>query len=230
MNKINNIIIFVGGKGKRLGKLTKKTPKPLIKINQKPFIDYQIEKLIKIGPKKIILLCGYKNKKFLEKYKNKKIGKTEIVCHVEKTPLGTGGALENAKKFIVNNTLVCNGDTYFDYRFEDLKKLKTKSNCANLILVKNINYKSNNKLSSLEIKNNKIIYKKQSKFMNSGYYIINKQIIKYLKKGFNSFEEDILKNLILENKINGIKLNKNLHIDIGTKKNLKAFEKYIKKI
>ena len=54
----------------------------------------------------------------MEKYKNKKIGKTEIVCHVEKTPLGTGGALENAKKFIVNNTLVCNGDTYFDYRFE----------------------------------------------------------------------------------------------------------------
>ena len=166
----------------------------------------------------------------MEKYKNKKIGKTEIVCHVEKTPLGTGGALENAKKFIVNNTLVCNGDTYFDYRFEDLKKLKTKSNCAFLILVKNKNYKSNNKLSSLEIKNNKIIYKKQSKFMNSGYYIINKQIIKYLKKGFNSFEEDILKNLILKNKINGIKLDKNLHIDIGTKKNLKAFEKYIKKI
>ena len=54
-----------------------------------------------------------------------------------KNTLGTGGALENAKKFIVNNTLVCNGDTYFDYRFEDLKKLKTKSNCAFLILVKN---------------------------------------------------------------------------------------------
>ena len=72
MNKVNNIIIFVGGKGTRLGKLTKKTPKPLIKINQKPFIDYQIEKLIKIGPKKLFYFVDIKTKNF---WKNTKIKK-----------------------------------------------------------------------------------------------------------------------------------------------------------
>ena len=73
MNKVNNIIIFVGGKGTRLGKLTKKTPKPLIKINQKPFIDYQIEKLIKNrSKKKLFYFVDIKTKNF---WKNTKIKK-----------------------------------------------------------------------------------------------------------------------------------------------------------
>lgn len=227
MKSIKNILIFVGGLGTRLGKITKKIPKPLIKFNDTPFLDYQIKNLVKIKPKKIILLCGYKNNIFIKKYKNKKINKTKIICHVEKKPLGTGGALQNAKKFIVNNSLVCNGDTFFNYDFENLKKSNTKFKYALMILVKNKNYKSNKKLTNLEIENGKIVYNHSSEFMNSGFYIVNKQIIKYLKKGFNSFEDNILKGLIIKKKINGIKSINNLHIDIGTKKNLKIFKKLI---
>ena len=40
---IKNVLIFVGGYGKRLGHLTKKTPKPLLKFNQKPFIEFIFE-------------------------------------------------------------------------------------------------------------------------------------------------------------------------------------------
>ena len=42
---IKNVLIFVGGYGKRLGHLTKKTPKPLLKFNQKPFIEFIFEKI-----------------------------------------------------------------------------------------------------------------------------------------------------------------------------------------
>ena len=227
MNNIKNVLILVGGLGSRLGSITKKTPKPLIKFNNIPFIEYQIKKLIKIKPKKIVLLCGYKNHFFIKNYKNKTVGKTKIICHVEKKRLGTGGALQNARKYIQNNTLVCNGDTYFDYKFENIVNLKIKLKCVMLILVKNNNYKSNKKLTNLGINNGKIIYKKQSKLMNSGYYIINRKIIKHLKKGFNSFEDEILKNLIMNKEVNGIKSYNNIHIDIGTKKNLKIFKKLI---
>jgi NDP-sugar pyrophosphorylase family protein len=48
---IKNVLIFVGGYGKRLGNLTKKTPKPLLLINSKPFINYLLEKIVKIKPK-----------------------------------------------------------------------------------------------------------------------------------------------------------------------------------
>ena len=43
--KLNQAVIFVGGKGLRLGNLTKKTPKPLLKIKKKIFLDILIQNL-----------------------------------------------------------------------------------------------------------------------------------------------------------------------------------------
>ena len=45
--KINDVVILVGGLGTRLGSITKRIPKPLIKINKVPFLDQLISKLIK---------------------------------------------------------------------------------------------------------------------------------------------------------------------------------------
>ena len=56
---IEQAIILCGGKGSRLKHLTK-TPKPLLKVNKKPFIEYQIENLARHGVKEIFLLCCYK--------------------------------------------------------------------------------------------------------------------------------------------------------------------------
>ena len=44
---IDDVVILVGGKGTRLGRITKKIPKPLIKIKNKSFLDHLISKLIK---------------------------------------------------------------------------------------------------------------------------------------------------------------------------------------
>ena len=68
---LNQAVILCGGLGSRLGKLTKKTPKPLLKINDKCFIDYQIKNLARQGVKDIILLCCYKYKQFKKKYFDK---------------------------------------------------------------------------------------------------------------------------------------------------------------
>ena len=42
MIKVSQAVIFVGGLGTRFGKITKKIPKPLIKVNNKPFIEHLI--------------------------------------------------------------------------------------------------------------------------------------------------------------------------------------------
>jgi NDP-sugar pyrophosphorylase family protein len=59
-----NIIILSGGFGTRLGKLTKVTPKPLIKFKQRPFLQYLIEYLSNFGFYKFYLATYYKNNKF----------------------------------------------------------------------------------------------------------------------------------------------------------------------
>ena len=227
---IKNVLIFVGGYGKRLGNLTKKTPKPLLLINNKPFINYLLEKIIKIKPKKIIFLCKYKNSQFLLKYNKKKINKTFLSCIIEKKKLGTGGSLFNAKKYITNNTLVANGDTFFNINFNKFNKILLKKNAMFMCLVKNKIYKSNKKLSQLNTKKKLVIFsKKNSNLMNAGFYVVNKKIIKFLKKDNNSLEKTIIPKLIEKKLIYGEIFN-NDHIDIGTKKNLKYFCNYSKNI
>ena len=227
---IKNVLIFVGGYGKRLGSLTKKTPKPLLLINNRPFINYLLDKIIKIKPKKIIFLCKYKNSQFLKKYDKKKINQTYLSCIIEKKKLGTGGSLFNAKKYIANNTLLFNGDTFFNINFDKLNKIILKNKVMFMCLVKNKIYKSNKKLSQLNIKKKIIIFSRNnSNLMNAGFYIINRNLIKFLEKDNNSLEETIIPKLIEKKLIYG-KIFNNVHIDIGTKKNLKYFYNYSKNI
>ena len=228
--KIHNVLIFVGGYGKRLGNLTRKTPKPLLLINSKPFINYLLQKIIKIKPRKIIFLCRYKNSQFFKKYNNKKINKIFLKCIKEKSKLGTGGSLFNAKKYITNNTLVLNGDTFFNINFNKLNKLSLKKKAMFMCLVKNKIYKSNRKLSQLIIKKKLVLFSEEkTNLMNSGFYIINKKIIRFLEKNNNSLEGKIIPKLIKKKLIIG-KIFNEFHIDIGIKKNLKFFSNYSKNI
>ena len=50
--KVDDLVILVGGRGSRIGKITINTPKPLIKINKKPFLDQLIANKLKYELKK----------------------------------------------------------------------------------------------------------------------------------------------------------------------------------
>ena len=60
------IVVLVGGLGRRLGNKVKKNPKPLIKINGKPFLEIILTNLINKGFKKIDLCTGYLESKILK--------------------------------------------------------------------------------------------------------------------------------------------------------------------
>ena len=94
---IKTALILAGGFGTRLGKLTKKTPKPLIEFNKKPFLHYIISQLIKHQIPKIYILTHYKHYIFKKKYHLKKISKSKIFCKKEMIPLGTAGTIYNSK-------------------------------------------------------------------------------------------------------------------------------------
>ena len=136
MIKVSQAVIFVGGLGTRLGKITKKISKSfLYPYLRKIYNFYKIRSVAKYLLSffenkhsiddyctKIILLTGYKKNLFKKKY-HKKIffQKTKVICCGESKPLGTGGALLNAKKFLNDYFYLCNGDTYFDFNLQDLK-------------------------------------------------------------------------------------------------------------
>ena len=223
-----NALILCGGYGKRLGKITKKIPKPLVAIKEKPFIEYIIRDLVNLKISKIFLLCSYKSHFFFKNYHNRKIKKTKIICIKEVKPLGTGGAILNAKKILDDIFLLLNGDSYFKINLKKFIKDGIKYSCsAKIALTLNKFYKLNSQLSQLTLDKDNFVSKIQKgKLMNAGIYLIKKKSLNYMKKKKCSLEKDFLEQLIEKRKIQGEFFKKNF-IDIGTIQDLnKAKKKY----
>lgn len=113
-------LILAGGYGSRLGKITKNCPKPLLKINNKPFILYLIKNLYRQGIREFIILSYHKNTSFNKNiFKRYRDAKIKVIK--EKTKLGTLGSIINVKKHIKETFFVVNGDSYFDFNIRDLE-------------------------------------------------------------------------------------------------------------
>ncbi len=106
------VVILAGGEGKRLRPLTDSLPKPLVKINGRAIIDYQMDAFLKLGVKDFIVLGGYRNGE-LEKHFERHQAGVKIV--VEENPLGTAGAIKSAEGLIGDGDfVVMNGDIMTD--------------------------------------------------------------------------------------------------------------------
>lgn len=218
---MTDLVILVGGRGKRLGKLTEKIPKPLVQIGNIKFLDILISKIIRFNFENIYLMCSYQKKKFFKLYHNKKIHNSKVVCIDEGYQKDTAGGLIRLKKKIKKNFFLINGDSLFDIDLKKLIKFKNSKTIGNIAITKNINYIKNDKLNNIKINNSNIIsYSKlKTNLMNGGIYFFKKKIFKYLSNTKISLENDVLKKLIYNDKIEGLFFNKKF-IDIGTPKNL----------
>lgn len=58
---MKTIVILAGGKGSRLGDLTKDIPKPMVDVHGKPFLDWLIQHYIAQGFNDIVISTGYKS-------------------------------------------------------------------------------------------------------------------------------------------------------------------------
>lgn len=182
-------IILCGGLGTRLKSVIKDIPKPMAPINNKPFLEFIFEYLKRQGIKEIILAVSYKYEVIQEYFKDEFLG-IKIKYSIEKEPLGTGGAIKEALKFIKNEACVLNGDTFFDI---DLNKLKLNGGKIYLALKQmndfdrygTVNVDKQGFVISFEEK----IFKTQG-LINGGIYLLTKDI-------FNEF--DLEKNFLLKN-------------------------------
>ena len=200
---INQVVILVGGLGTRLRSLTKTTPKPLIKINDTPFIEYLIKFYSISGFKKIVLLTKYKSSIFAKKYHGKVIDNIKITCINDKQFLGTAGSLLNSIKILDKHFIFCNGDTFFDIKIKNFVK-KFKKNYIGILACSKIQ-PHNKRYTS---------FFKKKKLISSGIYLFNRdKIQKYLIK-IGSLENEVI-NQLPKNKFKKISYKKKF-IDIGT--------------
>ncbi len=218
-------IILSGGRGKRLKPITDYVPKPLIPINNVPIIEWQIRYLKNFGIKDVIISTGYKYSHIENFLKIKKNLGISINYSVEKTPLGTGGAIKKASKLINDKSFfVLNGDTITNI---DLGRLKTKMNSIAAIELRT-------RFGILITEKDKVLgfsEKKEIKnlWMNAGIYHLSKNIIKDLPSKGN-IENVTFPKYAKSGKLNIIKFKNVKWYSIDTFKDMEECSKEVSKI
>ena len=225
-------LILAGGRGKRLRPITDKIPKSLIPINKKPLIQYTVNYLKKFGINEIIICSGYKSNQIQNFLKKKKNFGCKIEYSIEKSPLGTAGAIRNAIKNLSDESfLVINGDVITNI---DLKKILKKPNTIAASELKT-------KFGTMEIRNNKILKFNEKTdvenvWMNPGLYHLSTDILKILpRKG--SLEAEIFPKLAKKKSLHTVKFKNVLWHSIDSFKdielssqeiNSKKYQKFFK--
>lgn len=114
---------MVGGRGTRLGDLTRNVPKPLLEIAPGVrFLDVLIEEAARMGFTDILLLAGHMGDQVEEVYQGRTIRGASVKVVREPEPQGTGGAIGFAKEHLQPFFLLSNGDSLFEINLRDLAR------------------------------------------------------------------------------------------------------------
>ena len=207
MKKIDVAVIMAGGKGSRLRSITNdEIPKPMVPVDGKPLLEYQVEALKEYGIKKIVMSVGHLGEKIMDHFKDGKDFGVDIDYSVEKEPLGTAGAFYYLKdKTDAKDFLLIFGDVFFDIDFDRMEDFHFKNAALTTLLAHPnghpydsdlIQTDDNGKVIGFDSKNNVRDYWYDN-MVNAGMYVINRELLELVGEPVKiDFEKDILANQV----------------------------------
>lgn len=229
------VVVLMGGLGTRLKDFTKQCPKPLVRVNEVPFFDYQLDLLMAWGFKKFLFLIGYHAEMIEEYYGD---GSSEGISirysYDGEKLLGTGGAVRRAYDLLEDDFILIYGDSFMDidyaetvYRFENGKLKGAK---ALMTVLKNNNCFDK---SNVVMRDGKLVlYDKHNPTPEMDY--IDYGVCMYEKSLFADYDADtafdiaeIQNRLSLEGKLVPQVVTKRFY-EIGSPASLSEFSEYAK--
>ncbi len=123
-------VILVGGQAVRLRPLTTNTPKAMVPVLNRPFLEYVIQNLSRHGVKEIVLaqhhLAGP-----IESYLGDggRFG-VRITYVIEDSPRGTAGAIKNVERYLDGTFLALNGDIFTDLDLTEMLAFHREQNAT----------------------------------------------------------------------------------------------------
>ncbi|WP_231743648.1 sugar phosphate nucleotidyltransferase [Stieleria neptunia] len=196
----NAAVILAGGKGTRLGALTKTTPKPMISVAGRPILERIIIHLVGSGIRTIYLSVNYLSNRIEQHFGNgDKLG-CSITYLKEDQPLGTGGPLALLNSHPVDNaTLVMNGDLVVDFDVQAM--LSQHHRDANAITIGVKNYTHQVPFGCLQTSDGvvtKLVEKPiLQRTINAGIYAMSPEIIATVRPEFTPITS-VIENALVE--------------------------------
>lgn len=200
-----DVLILCGGLGTRLRTVIGEHQKVMADAGGRPFLDVILEDLIRQGVKRVVLCTGFDAESVENYYRRKSIG-LEIVFSREKKPLGTGGAVNNARPLIKSKDFfVMNGDCFCDIDLAGMYASHKKRKKVATIAVKGIPRQNEKKdYGGVTVdKEGKIVSFKEkeasssAQYVNAGVYCFHHEIFDYIPEhAVFSMEYDLFPSLV----------------------------------
>ena len=225
------IVILCGGLATRLGSITKNIPKSMIKIKNKPFLEYQIENLKKSRVKDIILCVGHLSEQIKNYFGNgEKYGVNIKYSHDGDKQLGPIGALKNAETLVDDTFFILYGDSYLELDYQKMYSFfKNKSKLGLMAVYKNFNRFDK---SNLIVKDNMIVTygeKERTKdmiYIDYGTSLLRKKSLNLIPKNTFFKTGDFFSKLISKDELLAFEVKERFY-HIGNPDALEEFKNYI---
>ena len=227
-------VILAGGLGTRLLPLTKKTPKPMLPLGEKPILEHLIDWSRKNGVKSIVLCVSYLRKTIEDYFEDGKKFGVNIEYAISNKPLATAGQLKTAEEFIEDTFVCMYGDSIFDFSLRNMiKQHKAKKAFVTMSLNE---YKTNLEYGVIETsKTGKVLRwneKPEIKAnVNMGCYVMEPKVFSLIPKNKPYGMDDVIKKAINSKKLVSSFITKKGFTDIGNKSSYeKAYQEHIQKL
>jgi NDP-sugar pyrophosphorylase family protein len=225
-------VILAGGLGTRLGELTKATPKPMVNVAGKPYLEHQILILAQQGIRDLVLLTGYLGEQIQDYFGNGEKCGVSIRYSQESSPQGTGGALRDGGSFLDDSFLLIYGDSYLPIDYTAvLGDLNSAPDIVGVAVVYD-NSQSTNVVNNIavDVAGRIVRYEKDAspthdlRYVEAGVLAFRKSVLNYLtSSGAISLEKEVFPKLIRERRF-AAHITQQRFYDIGTPERLRIIE------
>lgn len=189
---VDTAVLFCGGHGTRMGNLTKDTPKHLLDVNGKPFIEYIINSYRSHGIKRFMLLSGFGYEDLKDLYKD------DSSVRVYDTGEDTSklNRLSSVLSILPDLFFLTYADGYSDVSHRTVSNFHWDNPSQPWITLTAVPFKS--KFGVLEFDGYNVVGFSEKEnlpdtWINGGFMVVHRQaIIHALLMGLEDFEKDVL--------------------------------------
>lgn len=183
-HKPNKVVLMVGGLGSRLRPLTETTPKPMLKVGNKPILQTIVEKFAEYGFSDIIMCVNYKSNIIQDYFGDGSAFGVSIEYILEEQRMGTAGALSLLTSRPNEPFFVMNGDLLTNVNFEHLLDYHIDQHALATMCVREYDFQVPYGVVNVEGNLIRSIVEKpiHKFFVSAGIYMLSPEVIDYIPK------------------------------------------------
>jgi MurNAc alpha-1-phosphate uridylyltransferase len=226
-------VVLAGGLATRMHPRTLTVPKSLLEVAGRPFVDWQLERLVATGLRDVVMCVGYLGEQIRAHVGDgSRCGARVLWSEEGATLLGTGGALRRALPLLAPSFVVTYGDSYlpFDYA-EPLRVLETSGDCDGAMAI----YKNEGRWDTSNVFSDGswvLRYAKNSlddrfDYIDYGAIAFRRDVIAALPLGHVSGLDGVQSDLASRNRLRAVVARERFY-EIGSPEGLAELERYLR--